>query len=223
VGAVDEAGKEADRQRVDADLLDQVAGPLAHLLDVDRDQDLAGPVDPLVDPGQRVAGNEVGHVELAVVVELGGARAAGEAEGVLEAARDQHPDAGAAQLGDRVGDHRRAVDHQPRLGQQPLEREAEVAGGDRDRVEHAAAVLVVGGERLAALDSILEEDGDVGVGAAHVDADDGVLGPHSAAESRAGFGARCVLVCDTFPAAAAAAAGRFSRGRQTASRPPSRS
>jgi hypothetical protein len=166
--AVGVAPEEADRQRVDADVLDQVLGRGFHRVEVDRDEDGARPVDPLVDLGDRAAVHEVGDVDLEVVVELRRARPAGEAEGVLEAGGDQHADARAAQLGDRVGHHRGAIDEELGLGEQVLDREVEALGGHLDRLEHAATEVVVGRQRLAALDLTADHDRDVGVGPAHV-------------------------------------------------------
>ncbi len=168
--AVGVAPEEADRQGVDADVLDQVLGGGLDAVEVDRDQDAARPIDPLVDLGDRAAVDEVRDVDLEVVVELGGAGAAGEAEGVLEAGGDQHPDPRATQLGDRVGDHRGAVDEESGLGEQLLDREVEALRRDLDRLEHPAAEVVVGGQRLAALDLAADHDRDVGMGSADVHA-----------------------------------------------------
>ena len=77
--AVGVAPEEADRDRVDADVLDQVLRRRFDAVEVDRDEDAARPVDALVDLGDRAAVHQVGDVDLQVVVELGRAGAAGEA------------------------------------------------------------------------------------------------------------------------------------------------
>ena len=170
------APEEADRDRVDADLLDEAAGLGLDLLEVDRDEDRARPVGPLVDLGERAAVDEVGDVELEVIVDLRRPRPAGQAEGVAEAARDQHADAGAAQLGDRVGDDGRAVDEEPRVVEQLVHADVVAARGDLDRLQHAAAEVVVRRERLPALDGAPVHHRDVRVGPPDVDADERFAG-----------------------------------------------
>jgi hypothetical protein len=172
--AVDEARHEADRERVDAGLLDESPRLALDLLDVHRCDHAAGVVDALFDAEDRVPRHQIGHVALYVVVELRKSRAASQPEGVGEALGDQHADDRTAQLRDRVGDDGRAVDEAQGALQQLAELESEPLGRHTHGLEQAAAEVVVGGQRLTALDPPVEGHCHIGVGAPDIHTDDAV-------------------------------------------------
>ena len=168
------APEEADRQRVDVELLDEPFGLGLDLVEVHWDEHRARPVDALVDLADRAAVEEVGDVDLEVVVDLRRADAAGDAEGVLEAVRAQHADLRAAQCRDRVRHDGRAIDEELRAAEQLGQREAELLRRHLDGLEHAATEVVVRRQGLAALDAVAERDRHIGVRTADVDADERV-------------------------------------------------
>ena len=168
---VTERPEEADRDRLDV-LLAQAADGGTHLILVERHGHAVAQA-ALVDLLDARARHQVRRVAVRLVVEdARPAGAAGEAERVLEARRDEHADLGPAELGERVRHDGRREHDVAGLAEQLAERQAERLARDADRLEDAAAVLVVRRQGLAAHEPVGSGHGDIGVGATHVDADE---------------------------------------------------
>ena len=180
MGGILEGPEQADGERLDFLILDQLAHLRLGPLRVERDDHRAAVVDPLLDLDDRVAGDQVRQRHLGVHVVVVGARGAGDPQRVAGALGDEQAYFRAAQLGDRVGDDRRPVDQRPGAGEKVGQRHLQLARGDQfQRVDDAAAVVAVGGRLLGpVLAARLGGDDDVGEGAADVDADVEVLVGH---------------------------------------------
>ncbi len=171
VRAVLERPEEDDGDRLHPTLLDQPPRRGANLVLVERRDDVAVLVDALGDLERPLPVDDRRRRRLLVVVEDVEPGAAGDPEGVTEAARDEHSHRPAAQLGHGVGDHRRPVDDPRAVGEQILELEPEVVGDDLEAVDHAVGKILLRGQGLAVGDRGGRRDDDVGMGATDVDAD----------------------------------------------------
>ena len=167
-----------DRDRLDA-LLAQGRGGGAHVVLAQAADLGAAPVDPLADPEHEPARRErLRHAAERVVGQLGRGQARGHAEHplhedrVLEPARRQQRDLGAAALDEGVGRRGRAVRDPLDLAQERVELEPLVGGGLAQVREHALEQVAGRRRRLVGADRTgLVDDDRVRERAADVDPD----------------------------------------------------
>ena len=183
VGIVAKGPEQADRDRLDTLVLDQVADRFARRSFVERDDRLSGHVDPLHHLGDQGARDDrlrlVGRVHLHCLIgrETGGPSSPLHQEHrVAVAGRADESHLGAVTRHDRVGARGGAV-HQPLCtGEQVAFRDVELLGRTGDGPEEAFRPVVRCGRRLRADEGPVGSQEDaVSEGAPDVDAD-GITG-----------------------------------------------
>src|SRR5262249_6366158 len=152
-------------------LLAEDGGHLAHAALVERAQHLPVPVDALVDPEPQIAVGEVGGPRQPRVEAIP-LEAVAEVERVAEPSRADQADPRPVALDDRVRRDRRAVHEQRDPGEEGPELDPELARGRGEAALDRLLELV--GRRVLLPEQdvpVRRENGEIGEGAADVDAD----------------------------------------------------
>ena len=166
-------------QKADRDGLDplgfQFPYTSANIIFLEGNHNIAVGVDPLLDLENTFARDDLGWIQLAVIVVVVLAEPAEQPKRVSEPLSDNHADPSTAHLCYRVRDDRGGSDERIASSKELTSSLPGLAGSDVNRIEDASAVVVVRRQRFGAPDLVPAGEREVSVCTTNVNANQKAL------------------------------------------------